>query len=551
MRARDLFVAGFGLAAVFLQLPIADMVLKDPQSLHLGAWNGSTFLFFSLLTFVAIPLMLGLALAALCRAYPRICAVVLAMGISFMVAVQVNVFYLRPNFPYAPWRPWLSLALFMLPVVPLLRFREQVVRMLKVSGLFGPAIFVVFTTQAAPSRLAIASAQAPAARQYAGPPVFFLTFEKVVSAYLTDEHGRILKDRFPNVARFVHEADYYPQAYGSSNATVYALKTLYSGRQWTTENDWWFPPNLKSILGATRRTHMLLDVLTEYCHSPDDICVRTIGQDNQRGRDIVTAWYKAYLNHIIPNGIEARVIRAFRLPRFNPALDIWERELARWRSEGKDPYVSIGLRQFERLNELLAAPGEAPTLTIMHNFISDGPDAAVTNSVLAGGSPRSLEELEAARERLIPFDVALGELLDRLKASGVYDEALIMITADTGYDPKARDLQRSVELPFSPDLMRVLLAIKRPRQREGRILLAPIHQVDVLPTILDDLGIDPEPFHFEGIAVTSPEQADDLARRPVQFAIASAPAGILYYELSSPQGPLRLRKALHVRTFLD
>lgn len=536
MKGRGLFLASFGLAALFLQLPMTKMILDDPQSLHLGVWNGPTFLLFSLITFVVIPVFLGLALAGLFTVYPKICAVVLAMGISFMVVTQINTHYLKFYFQHSSWRHLLSVGLFLLPIIPLIRFREQVVRLLKVSGVFGLAIFAFFAAQAAPARLAVSSAPPPPAVLQEDPPIFFLTFEKLVASYVTDAQGEFLKGRFPNLARFVQEADYYPQAYANSTATVYALKDLYSGRHWTTENSWSTHPTLASILGAGRRTYMLLDVLTEYCHPPA-VCVRTIGQEHLTSGNLLLAWYKTYLNNVVPDPLEARAIRAFGLrSMLDPATDIWRRE-------DEDPYLSIGLRQFELLQELLQAEGGAPNLYVMHNFISDfvPSGAGVTSSAFRGDrqtTSERLRELEAARENLVPFDIAVGEFLDRLRASGLYDRSLIVIASDTGYDPFYREVLAEPELAAGPDLMRIFLAIKRPGQRKGRILSAPIQQVDVLPTILAHLGIDPAPFHFDGIAVTGLEQAQDLAQRPVKFTIASSYAGILYYYLTDPQGPL-------------
>lgn len=538
MKWRDLFLAGFGLAAIFLQLPITKMILDDPQSLHLGVWNTPTFLTFSLITFGIIPMVLGLGLAALWKRYPKTCFLILATGISFTVAAQINFHFLKFYFLDAPWRPFLGVGLFLLPIVPLIRYRQQVVRVLKVSGLFGGVIFAVFAAYAAPTQLVAMSSPLEAApsASSAGPPVFMLTFEKLVASYVTDEQGRLLKDRFPHLARFAQEADYYPEAYANSTATVYALKALYSGRLWTRERRWAVQPTVKSILGVNRRTYMLLDVLTEYCRPPA-VCMQVIGVDQLTSPKLVTAWYRTYLDTILPTPLEARLVRALGLRHnFNTAWDIWE---------SRASYTSIGMRQFQHLSELVHTQGDAPALYIMHNFISDGPPGST--SVLLGDRQterQRLQELEGARANLAPFDAALGAFLDQLRTSGLYDRSLILIAADTGFDPGYRHVQGGANLSISPDLMRIFLAIKRPRQHTGRIISAPIQQVDVLPTILTHLGIDPAPFHFEGIAVTDAARPRDLAQRPLQFSIASLRGGVLFYRLDDPSGPLRSIKRL-------
>ncbi|MBI4354270.1 MAG: sulfatase-like hydrolase/transferase [Candidatus Omnitrophica bacterium] len=546
MRKRDLFWAAFGLVALFVQLPIVKMILDDPQTLHIGVWNNPTFLVFSVLTFLAIPIGLGIMLASLYSLYPKSCLLLMAMGISFMVAGQINFYYLHVYFLRAPWKRPLFAVLFLLLIVPLLRYRQQVIRVLKVSGLFGVAIFAFFAAEAAPSRLTMALPPAPdvLSLTHDTPTVFFLTSEKLVASYVADEDGRILADRLPNLARFVAEADYYPKAYANHTATAYSLKTLYSGRYWTRERKWVGYPTLVSILGAGRRTHIVTEMLPEYCRPPA-VCERVVGQEGFTSRALLRGWYGTYLHSILPPYVQARLVRvigpqgerALGLHAVNIVSQLWDVEIG--------SHVDVGLRQWERLRALVLADGQAPALYLAHNFMTY--DSPVTTSVLRGDAPQSAaeyhEELEAARESLRPFDTALGEFLDQLRASGLYDRSLIFIGSDSGHDPFVRSVGSKGEsldtLTIHPDLVRIFLAIKRPGQRAGRVFAAPIQQVDVLPTILAHLGIDPAPFHFAGIPVTDPDQTWELSQRPLRFAITSAHSGILYYLLTDPHGTLR------------
>jgi hypothetical protein len=88
-------------------------------------------------------------------------------------------------------------------------------------------------------------------------------------------------------------------------------------------------------------------------------------------------------------------------------------------------------------------------------------------------------------------DNLLGELLDRLEAIGLYDRALLIVTADHGASfwpgDDARIPGRSRH-PF--DILSVPLLIKRPHQRAPEIDDANVETIDILPTILDVLDVD-------------------------------------------------------------
>jgi hypothetical protein len=85
-------------------------------------------------------------------------------------------------------------------------------------------------------------------------------------------------------------------------------------------------------------------------------------------------------------------------------------------------------------------------------------------------------------------DTLLGRLLGRLKETGLYDRALVVITADHGSSFRPGDAFRDVTPTNYPDVLRVPLFVKLPRQRAGEISDWNAQSIDVLPTIADGLG---------------------------------------------------------------
>jgi hypothetical protein len=98
-------------------------------------------------------------------------------------------------------------------------------------------------------------------------------------------------------------------------------------------------------------------------------------------------------------------------------------------------------------------------------------------------------------------DRLLGELLDRLTANGLYDEALIVIAADHGGGFWPDEVRRNpAESSHPEDVMRIPLFIKAPHQREGAVSNRNIETVDLLPTLATHLGIE-IPWETHGCSV--------------------------------------------------
>ena len=86
-------------------------------------------------------------------------------------------------------------------------------------------------------------------------------------------------------------------------------------------------------------------------------------------------------------------------------------------------------------------------------------------------------------------DRLLGRLIERLRAEGLYDRSLIVVTADHGISFRA-DLNRRVVVPGNaPDIANVPLFVKQPGQESGRVDEGHARTIDVLPTVAEAVGI--------------------------------------------------------------
>jgi arylsulfatase A-like enzyme len=128
-----------------------------------------------------------------------------------------------------------------------------------------------------------------------------------------------------------------------------------------------------------------------------------------------------------------------------------------------------------------------------------------TNDLMLGQAPCGPKEVADVRKlyagTLFYTDSLLKEFFDELKRLGVWDNTLVIVTADHGeelYDHHGF-------FHHSPSLyegaLRVPLLIKFPRQRGRRVVAENVSHIDILPTIYHYFAGRPEPGRFAGLSL--------------------------------------------------
>ncbi len=136
-------------------------------------------------------------------------------------------------------------------------------------------------------------------------------------------------------------------------------------------------------------------------------------------------------------------------------------------------------------------------------------------------SEQDVEYIRALYDSEIRFtDLHLGRLLQHLRDSGRYDDAVIVFTADHGeafLDRNDRWIGHGKTL-FG-ELIHVPLLFKLPEGKSaGTRVATPVALVDVVPSLLDVLGLPAPPdSRFEGrtLPLAAPEALHELAAEPV------------------------------------
>lgn len=87
------------------------------------------------------------------------------------------------------------------------------------------------------------------------------------------------------------------------------------------------------------------------------------------------------------------------------------------------------------------------------------------------------------------MDLQIGRLLDRLRETGQYDSTLIVVLADHGQGLQQHDWMRH-RLLYQEEV-RIPLIFRIPGETKGTVVKPLVRNVDVFPTVLDYLDIEP------------------------------------------------------------
>lgn len=101
-------------------------------------------------------------------------------------------------------------------------------------------------------------------------------------------------------------------------------------------------------------------------------------------------------------------------------------------------------------------------------------------------------------EEVAYFDEELGALRRQLEERGLLDDTLVVLMADHGEHLLFEHHQLQHCQSVYEESIRTPLVVWRPGQRRGRRVDAPVENLDVLPTVLDLLGVPHDPASMRG-----------------------------------------------------
>jgi sulfatase-like protein len=340
-------------------------------------------------------------------------------------------------------------------------------------------------------------------------PIVHVVLDEFAASTLTGADGKIDAKLFPNFARLARESTWYRNATTVDDLTAAAVPAQLSGSRapagaLPTPND--YPRNLFTLF---EHSHDLtvVEPITALC--PERLCGSTRPGTADRLEALESDLSVVVKQLLYPEDLRKDL----------PAIDrVWEG----FESDGGDDDVftsGANLRRdvlarlarddategFNKATAALQSPGARPPLIFLHStlphgpwrFLPDGKQYPTGSKGYLGLDPDGWVgpqwQVDQGFQRHVLqvqyVDRLLGRLLDALHSSGVWDDAVVVVTADHGVAFVTGEPRRPVESRNIGAIAPVPFFVKLPGQSQGHVSDAAVRTMDVLPTIAKAAGI--------------------------------------------------------------
>ncbi|HYF45069.1 MAG TPA: sulfatase-like hydrolase/transferase, partial [Acidimicrobiales bacterium] len=395
------------------------------------------------------------------------------------------------------------------------------------------------------------------ARPTSPRPIVFLQFDEWPTSTIVDEAGRIDADLYPNLAALAGDGTWYRNATTVATYTNYALPSIVTGRYPEGEAlpiAGEYPESLFTLLGEEYE-FAVDEVVTELC--PPSLCDSGASGAGSALGGLLGDARDAYEVMVSPDP-DREVDLGAAIVEGQAPTAAGQGGMFQASDFGLVAQPSLRLETVERFVDGITS-GEEPTLHFLHlllphqpyrflpsgeayegelaSFLEDDPFAA---------QPQRAEDpatITAIRQRLVLqaqyTDRIVGEVLDRLREVGLYDEAIVVVVADHGVGLQpglpAREIPSGEEgESLYADQIFVPMIVKGPGIDAGEVSDANVETIDLVPTIADLVGVD-LPWAVDGISLVSGETRSAEKR----FHIVENPeAGV--GGASTPGDPIRI-----------
>jgi hypothetical protein len=345
------------------------------------------------------------------------------------------------------------------------------------------------------------------------PPIIFIVFDEFHLVSLLNEEKQIDQSLFPNFRRLADTSHWFRNATSVATGTQQSLTAILTGNRPT---DFTTPPLAKYF---PRSIFTLLDqkydfevweAVGDFC--PEDVCLKKRTMPFvSRVENMLLDLGAVYLHLIIPDKLVKRLpVVTQSWSNFNQKEVSFEAN-----SKNKDSLYSQRLGQFNDFVSSISAVDQ-PKLNYIHiNFphvpyehLQSGvryqggwnvPGMNYMTSVWENDEDRLVRGYQRFLLQAMAADKLLGDAFMKLDEQGLFHDALIVVTADHGVSfAQGRNRRHQPPLVnFDEAIMPVPLFIKEPKQSEGILSDRNVEIIDILPTIVDIIGLSTD-WTFDG-----------------------------------------------------
>jgi hypothetical protein len=321
--------------------------------------------------------------------------------------------------------------------------------------------------------------------------VVVVVLDELPTTSLLDDQGRIDAVRYPSFAALARESTWYRNTTSVHADTQHAVPAILDARRPHPHElsvVRAHPRSLFALLAGRYRLHVHEEATQlcprAYCAHHGPLTVRGGPSDVRRNVRVLTRAGRGAVTGA--RGRRGRVLSHLGMSRPKRFRN-WVAEIGRTRQPQLDffhlmmPHVPF---QFLPSGRTYNLPGAGDVRGLLAERSYDDP------WLVREAWQRHLLQLGAV-------DALLGELIGQLKRRGVWDESVVVVTADHGMSFRRHHNRRALRPYNVGELAPVPLFVKAPRQQRGRVSDSPRETIDVMPTIADLLGV-PIPWRVDG-----------------------------------------------------
>jgi hypothetical protein len=511
-----------------LAQPLFDLLSDNPEFFAARGSTAADVIVFAILlvlvpplVLLAIELLVGLAGPA-ARRIAHLVLLALVAGVIFVQAIKDAI--------GASDAVMIALALGLGALAALLYARAEPVRSFLSVLSPAPLVFLILFLFVSPVSKITLSSEA-SAKEIGGikpVPVVMVIFDELPSTSLLGADGRIDAVRYPAFAQLAEDGTWFRNANTIYDATAKAVPAIMDGNYpekgvLPTSSE--HPNSIFTLLGKSHRMNVSEEATT--------VCPRDLCDDErldepflERLGSITDDLSLVYAHVVAPPGIESGLDTVSETwGDFGGGEagegEVGEVDTADEHGHGAEGELKMTAKQGKKatLANLRADRSgkfdawvanirdtRRPSLNFKHALLPHVPWKYLPTGQVYNESPgdpiaglsrqshpdeTQVQQLQLRHLLQLGFaDAKIGELIDRLRSIGMYDEALIVVTADHGvaFRKGLFDRRKATESTWDA-LAPVPLFVKQPHQRKGRIDDSIVETTDIMPTIADLLDV--------------------------------------------------------------
>ena len=505
-RALERAAALGGLTALAIAQPIFEVVSNSPEFFAARSTPPATIVATVLVICFGLPLVL--------LAVERTIRIVSARGASLYVAAVVAALAAALVLPWLglservghPWDAAIAAALGIAFGAGYTRSRgvRQFLTALSPAVVVVPALFLLSLNEQQPAQPPESAAAVQAVQRT--PSIVLVIFDELPTNSLLGADEAIDAGRYPNFGALARSAYWFRNASTVAYNTSDAVPAILSGRYVASENA---VPSLRhypvNLFTALARHYSIFASMRFQRLCPPRACQQNAAIPTDSIQLLISDLTLVWLHIVLPAEMTENLPPVVgEWAEFGRAREAPVPGIRRGREGWFAEFVSAIDRQPARMHVLHLVLPHMPFEYSPSGRRYGAPDfqnTRVAGSLLFDKASPALADTVHQRHlaQVAYADRLVGELVARLRTTGAYDDALVIITSDHGasYREGRRRRRPLPQQQNLSDILHVPLFIKLPGQQQGEVVDRIVETVDIFPTILDVVGAKTT-YRFDG-----------------------------------------------------